>query len=120
MKILIISSLENWDKKKKVFTYRIAFNNKGNLTSFCCMTGTICSNFEQFSLCIALDVMKHTTNVHMWPYIGPGKLNDMGQTAVVCEALMMEERHDSCIFILKSMFLMAPKVRKYNVKKKWR
>ena len=44
---------------------------------------------------IALDAMKRTTNLHMWPYIGPSIINDLGQTAVVCEALMMEERHES-------------------------
>ena len=54
--------------------------------------------------------MKRTTNVQMWPYIGPTVMNELGKTTVVCESLMLEERHEAYVFVLNSMFEMDPTV----------
>ena len=74
------------------------------------------SNLEIFCSFISLDAMKRTTNVQMWPYIGPTVMNELGKTTVVCESLMLEERHEAYVFVLNSMFEMAPMVDRSDVK----
>ena len=52
----------------------------------------------------------------MWPYIGFAVMDDMKRTGVVCESFMLEERHESYIFIMQSIFMMAPRVSKTDIK----
>jgi len=44
----------------------------------------------------------------MWPYIAPTIINDLKKLCVICEAIVAGETNDAYIFILRSLFKMAP------------
>ena len=115
-RIKLFALLEKLGQIDEGFTYRIAYNQEQKCTGFVIMTAGMRSNFERFSSFLCLDAMKRTTNVHMWPYIGFAVMDDMKRTGVVCESFMLEERHEAYTFIMQSIFMMAPRVSKTDVK----
>ena len=114
--IRLFALLDKLGQIDEGFTYRIAYNQENKCMGFVIMTAGMRSNFERFSSFLCLDAMKRTTNVHMWPYIGFAVMDDMKRTGVVCESFMLEERHESYIFIMQSIFMMAPRVSKKILK----
>ena len=115
-RVKLFALLEKLGHIDKGFTYRIAYNKEKKCTGFVYMTSGMRSNFERFSSFVCLNAMKRTTNVHMWPYIAIAVMDDMKRTSVVCESFMVEKRHESYVFILQSIFMMAPRVSKHSVK----
>ena len=43
-------------------------------------------------------------------------MDDMKRTGVVCESFMLEERKEVYIFIMQSIFMMAPRVSPIDIK----
>ena len=86
------------------------------LSGFVYMTSALSPCSVRFSSFIYLDAMKWRSNVHMWSYISPTVMNDLKKIVVCCESFVLEERHDVYVFILDSMFEIAPQFKEDDLK----
>ena len=115
-RVKILAILEKLGQLDSGFTYNVCTDQNNVMTGFVWMTLAMRSNLHRFGSFLSLDAMRNKTNPYLWPYIGPCVVNELKKTVVICESFILEERTDAYIFVLNSMFEMAPSFNKKELK----
>mmetsp|Transcript_22195 Transcript_22195/g.33814 ORF Transcript_22195/g.33814 Transcript_22195/m.33814 type:complete len:1088 (-) Transcript_22195:54-3317(-) len=112
---LLLTYLNEMKSMYDGFDFRISYDICDRITGVCWMTAVMRGSLEKFGSYITLDAMKHELNNLHWPYFAPALMREDGTICVACEAIAISECHDAYIFVVDSMYEMAPNARRDEV-----
>ena len=106
---LLVQFLNEMKELYSGFDFRISNDPmSGEITGVAYMTSAMRGALEKFGDYLSLDAMRHEFNKLHWPYIAPVAKREDGTICVTCESIVLQESHDAYIFVIDSMYEMAP------------